>query len=312
MLIDTARLPKDERTYLELREIYEAAGYALYRMRRLEEYSLYLDNRNFLGSGQVLTFQGYGGKLMALKPDVTLSIAKNARFDDDKPVKVYYRESVYRTAGESGDFREINQMGLEYMGRGDGETVEICDLAMRSLAAIDPAFVFAVSHMGALSALIESAGVTAPSRVKAVMDCLRSRNTHDLAAAGGMSAEAAGRLAELISGSTRFPEALARLGALAVTPAAEAARAELEAIYKNAARTPYADNIRLDLSVVNDIDYYNGVVFQGFVERVPRAILSGGRYDGLLAKRGEGYTAMGFALSLGELNACYPCQGGEE
>ena len=172
MLIDTARLPKDERTYLELREIYEAAGYALYRMRRFEEYSLYLDNRNFLGSGQVLTFQGYGGKLMALKPDVTLSIAKNARFDDDKPVKVYYRESVYRTAGESGDFREINQMGLEYMGRGDGETVEICDLAMRSLAAIDPAFVFAVSHMGALSALIESAGVTAPSRVKAVMDCL--------------------------------------------------------------------------------------------------------------------------------------------
>ena len=164
MLIDTARLPKDERTYLELREIYEAAGYALYRMRRFEEYSLYLDNRNFLGSGQVLTFQGYGGKLMALKPDVTLSIAKNARFDDDKPVKVYYRESVYRTAGESGDFREINQMGLEYMGRGDGETVEICDLAMRSLAAIDPAFVFAVSHMGALSALIESAGVTAPSR----------------------------------------------------------------------------------------------------------------------------------------------------
>ena len=97
---------------------------------------------------------------MALKPDVTLSIAKNARLDDDKPVKVYYRESVYRTAGESGDFREINQMGLEYMGRGDGETVEICDLAMRSLAAIDPAFVFAVSHMGALSALIESAGVT--------------------------------------------------------------------------------------------------------------------------------------------------------
>ena len=56
MLIDTRTLPKDERTYLELGDLYARAGYALYKMKKFEEYSLYLDNKNFLGSESVLTF----------------------------------------------------------------------------------------------------------------------------------------------------------------------------------------------------------------------------------------------------------------
>lgn len=308
MLIDTRTLPKDEQTFLELREMYEAAGYTPYKMRRFEEYSLYLDNRSFLGGGSVLTFQGVGGKLLALKPDVTLGIAKNARLEGDKPVKVYYRESVYRTDRGGTEFKEINQMGLEYMGKGDGgEAPAICELALRSLAAIDEKFVFAVSHMGLVSALIEEAGVISTARKKAVMDCVRARNAHDIAAAGGISVEAADRLADaLVRGDTDFAAALERVSRIARGEAARLAVDELRALYDRLSATRYGGNVRLDFSILNAVDYYNGVIFQGFVERVPKAILSGGRYDGLLAKRGEGYVAMGFALYLDELNACYP------
>ncbi len=309
MLIDTKRLPKDERTYLELGALYEGAGYSLYKMRRFEEYSLYLDNRNFLGSDAVLTFQGPGGKLMALKPDVTLSIAKNARLEGDKPVKVYYRESVYRAEKDDAEFKEINQMGLEYMGKDGGETASVCELALKSLATIDETFIFALSHMGFVSAVIESAGVL-PSRVKAVLECIRSRNVHDLALAGNLSGEVAERLASLIKGSMDFKEALARARLVATTKAANSALDEMQSIYDRLFVTKYEKNIRLDLSILNDVDYYNGVVFQGFVGRVPRVVLSGGRYDGLLTKRGTGLVAMGFALNLGELNAFYPT--GEE
>lgn len=143
MLIDTRTLPKDERTYLELGALYERNGYALYKMKKFEEYSLYVDNRNFLGSESVLTFQGFGGKLMALKPDVTLSIVKNARVPEDRPLRLYYRESVYRTERGGTDFKEINQMGLECIGALDGEDVRgICALAAESLSVIDPDFIF--------------------------------------------------------------------------------------------------------------------------------------------------------------------------
>ena len=186
MLIDTRTLPKDERTYLELGALYERNGYALYKMKKFEEYSLYVDNRNFLGSESVLTFQGFGGKLMALKPDVTLSIVKNARVPEDRPLRLYYRESVYRTERGGTDFKEINQMGLECIGALDGEDVRgICALAAESLSVIDPDFIFSVSHMGYISALLDECGVRDAAARKKVTDCIRSRNAHDLASAAG-------------------------------------------------------------------------------------------------------------------------------
>ena len=130
-------------------ENYEKYGYALYKMRKFEEYSLYLDNKRFLGSESVLTFQGFGGKLMALKPDVTLSIVKNARVPEGAPLKLYYRESVYRTERGGGEFKEIHQMGVECIGALTASDVfEVCSLAVRSLALIDEQFIFSVSHMG--------------------------------------------------------------------------------------------------------------------------------------------------------------------
>ena len=45
-------------------------------MGRFEEYGLYQENRRFLTSDQVITFTDLDGRLLALKPDVTLSIAK--------------------------------------------------------------------------------------------------------------------------------------------------------------------------------------------------------------------------------------------
>ena len=305
MLIDTVTLPKDERTYLELGSLYERHGYALYKMKKFEEYSLYLDNKNFLGSESVLTFQGFGGKLMALKPDVTLSIVKNARVPEKGSLRLYYRESVYRTERGGTDFKEINQMGLECIGALTGADVrEICALAAESLALIDGEFVFAVSHMGYLSALIDECGVKEADKAK-VIECVRARNAHDLSTAAGEGADT-GRIAEIIQADTEFADALALLKSCAAGSGTRSAADELGVLYDSFAGTPYRDRIRLDLSIVNDVDYYNGIIFQGYVSRVPKPILSGGRYDGLLSRIGRDQGAMGFALNLGELNAFYP------
>ena len=64
---------------LSLRGLYESYGYARFPMRRFEEYALYLENKSFLTSESVLSFTGASGQLMALRPDVTLSIVKRAR-----------------------------------------------------------------------------------------------------------------------------------------------------------------------------------------------------------------------------------------
>ncbi len=73
----TSILRWEERITLYLRALYERYGYRKYRMGRFEEYDLYLENKNFLKSPDIITFHDLDGRVLALKPDVTLSIAKN-------------------------------------------------------------------------------------------------------------------------------------------------------------------------------------------------------------------------------------------
>ena len=60
---------------------------------------------------------------------------------------------------------------------------------------------------------------------------------------------------------------------------------------------PEAD-LRLDFSVVNDMNYYDGIVFQGYADDIPAAILAGGRYDSLMRKFGRQKNAVGFAVDM--------------
>jgi ATP phosphoribosyltransferase regulatory subunit len=67
--------------------------------------------------------------------------------------------------------------------------------------------------------------------------------------------------------------------------------------------TEYASKIKLDFSVVNDMNYYNGIVFKGFLNGIPEGVLSGGEYGTLMRKMGRRSDAIGFALYLDTLEA---------
>ena len=116
MEFDLSYLQPKERASFGLRALYEAAGCRKYHMGRFEEYGLYQENRSFLSSEQVITFTDLDGRLLALKPDVTLSIAKTAQPAAGETLKYYYHENVYRPSAESHTFKEISQMGLEMLG----------------------------------------------------------------------------------------------------------------------------------------------------------------------------------------------------
>ena len=105
-----------EQVAFDLRALYSRYGYAQYKMSKFEEYDLYARNKDFLISENVITFTDLSGKLMALKPDVTLSIVKNSADQTPWVQKLYYNENVYRTAKGSAGVRGIMQMGLETLG----------------------------------------------------------------------------------------------------------------------------------------------------------------------------------------------------
>ena len=155
-MINKQVLKPDERALLTLRSLYGSYGYLPFKMSKFEEYDLYVRNKDFLISDSIITFTDTSGKLLALKPDVTLSIIKNGTDEAGCKQKVYYNENVYRPSGETRQYKEIMQAGLECIGDiGVYDLYETLFLAAKSLESISEDFVLEVSHLGILRGILD-------------------------------------------------------------------------------------------------------------------------------------------------------------
>ena len=102
-------LKNDEKAIFSLRELYGKYGYSQFKMSKFEEYDLYVRNKNFLVSDNIITFTDTDGKLMALKPDVTLSIIKNSK-DTEKAVQKLYNAGIVGGDAGTGNFRPNDEI----------------------------------------------------------------------------------------------------------------------------------------------------------------------------------------------------------
>ena len=303
MEFDLSTLQPKERASFALRALYEAAGCRKYHMGRFEEYSLYQANRSFLSSEQVITFTDLDGRLLALKPDVTLSIAKTAQPAPGETLRYYYHENVYRPSAESHTFKEIGQMGLEFLGGvGEAEVQQAVCLAAQSLGQLGTDWVLEVSHMGYLFGLLDALQVPEDARA-GLLRKLGQKNAHELRAAAlaaGLDEDAADTLCRVLTLCGGYADTLPRAEALCRNDAMRAAVAELQGLAGPLAKA--GGSIRLDMTLAGEMEYYNGLVFQGYLKALPRPLLKGGRYDLLLQKFTPGAGAIGFAVYLDELD----------
>lgn len=307
MDVTDSNMRRQERAIFELRKLYEQYGYKKYKMSKFEEYELYFQNKSFLSSQQVITFTDLNGRLMALKPDVTLSIAKNAPAKPTEPEKLYYNENVYRTPRGSNEYREIMQVGLECLGDIDLYTqFEVVLLACKSLQKLSEDNLMVISDMGFVSGLLEDCAVSRSVEEK-ILQCIGHKNAHEVAricSAAGISEDLRERLTALTALYGGFTETLEKAEMLVVNDKMQQSLRQLRALDKMISPEPESAGLKLDFSVINDLTYYNGLIFQGFIGEVPTAILSGGRYDNLLEKLGKKTQAIGFAVYTDQLERC--------
>lgn len=304
MSISTDVLKREERAIYQLRELYKTYGYSLYKVSKFEEYDLYAHNKSFLVSQNVLTFTDTNGKLLALKPDVTLSIIKNIPDGDTVTHKLCYNENVYRPSSESDGFREIMQTGLECIGNIDlYAECEVIMLAMRSLQTISQDWMLDLSHMGLIEGLLEEAGIQISEQL-AFVQLIESKNAHSLKALCdrcGISSDMKARLVAFTELYSPLAEALPVLQPMIVGEKMQQAYEHLEKIGDVMRMYGLQDRLYLDFSIVSDVNYYDGISFKGFINGVPDSVLSGGRYDRLLHRLGKSCGAIGFAVYLDRL-----------
>lgn len=300
MKINDSLLTYNEKLVYSLKDLYSANGYRLYKMSRFEEYDFYAENKDFLVSDQVLTFTDGNGKLMALKPDVTLSIARN-RKEEDHIDKVFYNENIYRFDPKSGSFKEILQTGVECFG--DLDSFDLLDtilLALSSMEKISDDFLLVLSDLDLSKAIIQSP-LLSENRQKELFAILKEKKVHELEPfynRNGRNEKQKLLMEKLMACIGRIDEVYEVLNELYELTGI---RSSLSAILSTLKEKGYGEKIVVDTSLIDDINYYNGIIFKGYLTALTEPVLSGGQYDRLMEKLSKKSKAIGFAVYTGLL-----------
>lgn len=296
-MIDETLMSFEEKSAYKLRSVYKKYGYLPYKMGKFEEYELYVRNKDFLISDRVIAFNDTNGKLMALKPDVTLSIIKNGEDVKGVKQKVFYNENVYRVSENTHRFKEIMQTGLECIGDIDFYDVyETICLAAESLKVFSDNFCIEISNLDLVKTVITSV-CDDRKFVSNAIEFISEKNSHDLqklCEEYALDKNNTDKISTLVSVYGERNEVLSKLKKIFDLPQI----ADMERLSKMLDNSLFSDKIRFDFSIVNDMNYYNGFVYRGFLDNVACGVLAGGQYDNMMKKMNRKSGAVGFAVYL--------------
>ena len=293
-------LKKEDINILSLRHLYEQYGFVHYKMNKFEEYDLYVSNKDFLSGDNIITFTDTNGRLLALKPDVTLSIVKNYRDTVGTVQKVYYNENIYRPSKSTKTYKELMQMGLECMGDLNLYHIsEVLLLAAKSLEALSDRYILDLSHMGVIRGFLEELNLQ-PRHEERFLSLLREKNCHGIQTLFDslkIDDELREKAIALASAYGNMDSVLKTLESISLNETMDRAIEELSTVCGVLEEQGF-DNVHLDFSIEGDMGYYNGFLFRGYIEGIPTGVLSGGQYDELMEKMGKSSGAIGFAINL--------------
>jgi histidyl-tRNA synthetase len=305
-------LARREHIFDAMRRVARRYGFEEYDGPPLEPLELYTGKSGEEIVAQLYSFTDKGGRSVALRPEMTPTLARMVAERANglkKPIRWFSIPQLFRyERHQRGRLREHFQLNCDLIGesgpRGDAEIIALAIDVMRALG-LGPADVrVRISDRRMLAVLLEESGIgTARQELayQAIDKLGRSEyapRRRALEAAGAPLAglQALEGLPELRTWAdleARFP-----LAAGAGTPLRECLEA-LEAM-------GLGDFVDLDLTIVRGLAYYTGTVFELFdAQRALRAICGGGRYDDLLKRiGGVDLPALGFGMGdvvLGEL-----------
>ena len=301
-------MSKKDLVLLNIRKMYDSYGYKKISLPSFEEYDLYNENKDFIDRN-VLTVMSPNGKLLALRPDITLSVAKKVSKDQSlKYSKIYYQENTYNLTKYVG-YEEDEQLGIELIGKESTFLdFEIINLAVKSLDIINKKSMIVLSHAGFISSIFENFDLEYETKEQ-ILDCINRKNSHDIQKILKRNEHISENVKKLIY---KIPELSGNLENIEkellkyeINGNTKKILSELKQLNSLLMKFYKKSKIIFDFSVVKNLNYYNGIILQGYIEGFPNVILTGGRYDKLFEKFGVDTGAVGFAILTDGLKGYY-------
>lgn len=257
---------------------------------------------------ELFLFMDREGGILSLRPEVTVAIARLAAThlqDANFPQRLFYIANVFRhVQPQRAQYREFWQMGIELLGasgvRADAEVITIAVEALRAIGVQN--FKISLNQIGIFNSLLEDSSMEKEQKdlIRYLVegkDLVELAKVLDKLPIDDNYKETIGKLPVLHGGL----EVLKEIPYVEKNEKAYLAVEELIKVYEALKACQVIDDVVLDLGVLRGLDYYTGIVFEGYAADLGYGLLGGGRYDNLIGQFGYECPATGFAMGLDRL-----------
>lgn len=327
-IVQTPRGAKDilpKEAYLKSRLEQRAAafieewGYARVYTPTFEFYDALAQGDGPVIADSLYRFVDRDGATLALRPEMTIPIARMVatRYHaDEMPLRLYYIGSVFRYAEpQAGRYREFTQVGIELIGAegpmADAEVVALAAGLLESLGLASSRL--DLGHIGFFQGLVEA--VDDNRLVGALKEALLAQDYVRYEAVVKESGIEADRQRALLALPTLRggDDVLDEARSLAQgCDRALSALDNLTAIYELVKAYGLGERVGIDLGITKDLDYYSGLLIEGYTPELGFTLGSGGRYDSLVGRFGQEFAATGFAFGVERAMLALDRQGWRE
>lgn len=289
-----------------LGRVFDDRGFHEVLTPGLEFYDLFSEDISGIPMEYMFKMSDAKGRLMVMRPDSTLPIARMASTrlqNAEKPLRFYYNQRVYRyNPGLTGRSNEVMQTGIELIGaKGMRADLEVITTAIDALAKCVPDFRIEIGHAGFFRALANRLPVSARRREK-IRFYIESKNYSALNSTLDKLEQTPyvniiRQLPRLFGGIEVLEEACQLCDDQEALQTLDYVRE----IYQHLSRYGLGDRLMIDLGLVQRNDYYSSIVFSGYVLGSGEPVLIGGRYDNLLDSFEASAPAIGFGINVDAL-----------
>lgn len=288
-----------------LKTVFKERGYRRVMTPSIEFYDVFGASAEYLPQETMYKLTDHKGRLMVLCPDGTIPIARltaTRLLHMEMPLRLYYSHNVYRMAnGLRGQSSEIYQCGVELIGSGSIRSdLEIMEMVASSLEQISngDGYRLELCHIGYFKTLIEHLGADEETQEE-IRHSIEQKNFASLndlldQFPQNKAATALKYLPRLFGGEEVFEQAYALFDEAGARESLD----YLHNIYNSLQLLGLGDKVIVDLGLVNQAEYYTGIIFRGYFNEIGEPVLSGGRYDKLLSDFGAALPAIGFAVNV--------------
>ena len=289
----------------DLRRNFQLAGYRELETPTLEFYDVFGGDSALIRQEQMYKFTDAQGRLLVLKPDMTIPVARVAATQFRNPVwpmKCFYIGNTF-SADELGGGRqnEYTQAGIEILGVSTPEAdAEVIATAVRAVAATGlKDFQIDVGQVEFFRGLMEESGLL-PDEIEEIRALTDRKDFVGVAELMDRHQVSAGLKALILDMPKLFgsKDIIQRLEGQSIGPRATAALESLRKVLEILEDRGVGDHVSVDLGMVQSLNYYTGIVFRGYTHGVGFPILSGGRYDNLVSRFGLDCSATGFSMGI--------------